>query len=49
MVKFVTVVCDNCHKAFIIEHWWDKSFKMDTGKDECPSCRIIHGEDISKK
>lgn len=42
-MKYVTIVCDNCHETFMSEKLWTKEFKMDTGRDECPGCTILHG------
>ena len=43
LVKFVSVVCDNCGDKFISEAFWTPNFRMDTGSDYCPSCVIIKG------
>ena len=43
-MKFVTVRCDNCNKDFIKDKYWTPDFEMDTGRDECPHCTILHGK-----
>lgn len=48
MAKYVTVVCDNCQKSFIMDCFWTREFIMDTGADICPNCRILRGEDVQK-
>lgn len=44
-MKYVDVYCDNCHRPIVREVLWTKEFIMDTGKDTCSDCLIIHGFD----
>jgi len=46
MAKYITIVCDRCHQTFQRDTLWTPEFKMDTGEDICPGCRIMLGMKI---
>jgi hypothetical protein len=48
MVKYITILCDNCKSPIVQDVLYTGSFLIGEWRDLCVSCRILKGEDVQK-